>query len=64
MDSVVEVVDMVYRAEAYSHRFQRVVLLVSLDDRNIFNPVPWADILGALENSSNLGRLPFLDIEG
>lgn len=49
VDAILEVSEMVRRAEDYNHSSRRVVLLVTLDVRNAFNSARWSDMMHALD---------------
>ncbi|GJQ69997.1 hypothetical protein Trydic_g22499 [Trypoxylus dichotomus] len=50
-DALREVCEAVTRAEDHNHYSRRIILLVTLDVRNVFNSARWVDILNALEHS-------------
>lgn len=54
MNAVMEVVDVIYRHEAYSHQFPQAGLLITLDLRDAFNSATSPDMLDTLESRVTL----------
>lgn len=53
INAVKQVVTAVHQARNFSYQARPIVLLVTLDVKNAFNSLQWADVLNALENKFN-----------
>jgi len=51
LNAVKQVISAVYEARSHSYATRPVVLLVTLDIKNAFNSLRWADVLDALEHN-------------